>query len=69
VDEVGIRLFRPAPRSLVELVGEHTHRDRDISDALDAEERELVLGVETTPGDRCVPSFLLSLLHEAWSSR
>src|SRR5215216_5466560 len=46
VDEVGVGLLGPAPRGLVELVGEDAHRRRD-GDALDVEEAEGVLPVET----------------------
>ena len=53
VDEVGVRLLRPTLGSLVELVGEDAHGDRDLH-ALDAEERELVLRVEAARGDRRV---------------
>src|SRR4051795_13782634 len=43
VDEVGVRLLRPAPRGLVDLVGEDAHGDRD-GDVLDGEVGALVPG-------------------------
>src|SRR4051794_3943213 len=47
VNEVGVRLLRPALRSLVELLREDADSDRDLrAHALDAEERELVLRVK-----------------------
>ena len=42
MDEFGIRLLRPAPRSRIEFVGEDAHGDRDV-DALDIEVPELPL--------------------------
>src|SRR5215204_3589787 len=67
VDEVGVGLLGPAPRGLVELVGEDAHRGRN-RDALDVEEAEGVLPVETTrghagvghPGERDVVQDLVS---------
>src|SRR5262249_10667921 len=50
VDELRVRLLRPAPRCLVELSREYAHRSRD-GDALPVEESERVLPVETTRGD------------------
>ena len=53
VDELGIRLLRPAPRGLIELVGKGAHGDRD-GDALRREEGELALPVEARRRDRRV---------------
>src|SRR5688572_8298650 len=50
VDELGIRLLRPAPRRLVELVGEHAYRRRDV-DAFGSYVIERVLPVDATGGD------------------
>src|SRR5436190_9823686 len=43
VDEVGVRLLRPAPRGLVDLVREDAHGDRD-GDVLDRDVGALVPG-------------------------
>src|SRR6266550_876304 len=50
VHELGVGLLGPAARALVQLLGEDAHGGRD-GDALDVEEAELVLPVETTRGD------------------
>ena len=49
VDEVGVGLLGPTPRRLVELSREDAHGSRNL-DALDVEEAERVLPVETTRG-------------------
>ena len=53
VDELGIRAFRPTPRSLIELVGEGAHGDGDL-DAHRREEGKLVFPIETGRGNRRV---------------
>ena len=56
VDEFGIRAFRPARRSLVQLFREDAHGNRD-GDAFDSEERNLALEclpIEASPGNRGV---------------
>src|SRR2546421_11666029 len=54
VDQLRISAFGPAARGWIELVGKHTHGNRD-GDAFDAEERrELVLPIETGARKRCV---------------
>src|SRR5688572_988458 len=50
VDELGIRLLRPAPRRLVQLVREDAHGHRDV-DALGRHVTERVLPVEATRRD------------------
>jgi hypothetical protein len=50
VDEVGIRLLRPTPRHLIELVRKDAHGNRD-GDALRVEEGQLVFPVETSRRD------------------
>jgi len=47
VDEVGVGLLGPTPRRLIELSREDAHGSRN-RDALDVEEAELVLSVETS---------------------
>src|SRR3954470_6983576 len=49
VDEVRVRLLRPAPRSVEHLVGEDAHGNRD-ADVLDGDVAELGLAVQ--PGGR-----------------
>src|SRR3954451_15579584 len=53
VDELWIRLLRPAPWSWIELVGEDGHADWDL-DALDVEEGQMALPVEAGRGDGSV---------------
>src|SRR5215472_2458072 len=67
VDELGIRLLRPAPRERIELVRENAHGNRD-SYSPDAEEPFLVLPVEAArrnggvrqPGERDVVEDVVS---------
>ncbi len=51
--EFWIRLLRPAPRGLIELVRKCAHSNRD-GNAFDTEKAELVLPVKTGPGNRRV---------------
>src|SRR5947208_8829791 len=69
VDEVGVGLLGPAPRRLIELPRKHAHGGRD-GDALDVEEAERVLPVETTRGNPCVrhPRERDVELRASWSS-
>jgi hypothetical protein len=53
MDEFGIRPLRPTPRGLIELVRKCAHGSRD-GNAFDTEKAELVLPVETGPGNRRV---------------
>src|SRR5512132_3738714 len=50
MNELRIRLLRPALRSRIELVGEDRHPNRDL-DTLDVEERQMALPVEAGRGD------------------
>src|SRR5205807_7590589 len=50
VNELGVGLLGPTPRRLIELSREDAHGGRN-RDALDVEEAELVLPVETTRGN------------------
>src|SRR5439155_22406388 len=55
MDEFGICPLRPTPRGWIELVRKDTHGNRDGDDAFDSEKRrQLVLPVETGPGNRPV---------------
>src|SRR5580692_9561268 len=52
MDEIGISLLGPAPRSRIEFVGKDAHGGRD-NDAFHGEERiTLVFPIETSPRER-----------------
>src|SRR6266513_1216423 len=53
MDELGIRLLRPAPRGLIELLWKGAHRGRD-GDVFRGEKRELALPIQTSRRDRRV---------------
>src|SRR6266705_1439868 len=53
VDELGVGFLSPSARRLVELSREDAYGSRNLG-ALDVEEAELVLPVETTRGNPCV---------------
>src|SRR5947209_19091254 len=53
MDELGIRLLRPAPRGLIELVRKRAHGSGN-RDTLRGEKRELALPIKTSGRDRRV---------------